>query len=106
MTAAMATTTSATSLLNTIATGPAASYLASHLSPAITASPQTGRALQAAAAVHGYTTAFWWTAGIFAVGAIVCGSLLRRGPLVRQAAEAAPPAVKAQQHEPALPLRP
>ncbi|HEX5617880.1 MAG TPA: MFS transporter [Solirubrobacteraceae bacterium] len=29
------------------------------------------------AAVHGYTTAFWWAAGIFAVGALVCGSLLR-----------------------------
>src|SRR3954468_8510119 len=29
------------------------------------------------AAVHGYTTAFWWAAGIFALGALVCGSLLR-----------------------------
>jgi sugar phosphate permease len=29
------------------------------------------------AAVHGYTTAFWWAAAIFAVGALVCGSLLR-----------------------------
>ena len=33
------------------------------------------------ALVHGYDTAFWWTAGIFAVGAIICGTLLRRGPL-------------------------
>jgi EmrB/QacA subfamily drug resistance transporter len=31
------------------------------------------------AAVEGYTTAFWWAAGIFAVGALVCGSLLRPG---------------------------
>jgi EmrB/QacA subfamily drug resistance transporter len=31
------------------------------------------------AAVHGYTTAFWWAAGIFAIGALVCGSLLRPG---------------------------
>jgi MFS family permease len=93
-----------TALLNTIVTGAAASYLASHFSPAITASPQAQGALQAAA-VHGYTTAFWWTAGIFAAGAIVCGTLLRRGPLVRQA-EAAPPGVKAQQHESALPARP
>jgi hypothetical protein len=31
--------------------------------------------------VHGYTVGFWWTAGIFAVGALVCGTLLRRGPL-------------------------
>jgi MFS family permease len=29
------------------------------------------------AAVEGYTTAFWWAAGIFVVGALVCGSLLR-----------------------------
>jgi EmrB/QacA subfamily drug resistance transporter len=29
------------------------------------------------AAVHGYTTAFWWAAAIFAVGALVCGALLR-----------------------------
>ena len=94
-----------TALLNTIATGAAAGYLASHLSPAIAASPQTDRALQAAAAVHGYTTAFWWTAGIFAAGAIVCGTLLRRGPLVRQA-EAAPPRIEARQHESALPARP
>jgi len=28
------------------------------------------------AAVHGYTTAFWWSAGIFAAGALVCGILL------------------------------
>ena len=31
------------------------------------------------AAVEGYVTAFWWAAGIFAVGALVCGSLLRSG---------------------------
>jgi hypothetical protein len=29
------------------------------------------------AAVQGYTTAFWWAAGIFLLGALVCGSLLR-----------------------------
>jgi MFS family permease len=31
------------------------------------------------AAVDGYTTAFWCAAGIFAIGALVCGSLLRSG---------------------------
>jgi hypothetical protein len=82
-----------TSLLNTIATSAAAGYLTSHLSPTIAGSPQTDRALQAAAAVHGYTTAFWWTAGIFAAGAVVCGTLLRRGPLVRPA-EATPVGVE------------
>ena len=29
------------------------------------------------AAVQGYVTAFWWAAGIFALGAVVCGALLR-----------------------------
>jgi hypothetical protein len=66
------------------------SYLAGHLSPAIAASRQAGRALQAAAALHGYTTALWWTAGIFAADGIVCGSLLRRGPLAGQAQAVAP----------------
>jgi hypothetical protein len=93
-----------TALLNTIATSAAASYVTSHLSPAILASPQAQGALQTAAAVHGYTTAFWWTAGIFAAGAIVCGTLLRRGPLVRQA-EAAPAGVEARQHKPAPSVR-
>jgi len=34
-------------------------------------------ALTAQAAVHGYTTAFYWSASIFAIGAVVCGLLLR-----------------------------
>ena len=55
-----------TALLNTIATSATASYLVGlHLPGAGLASPE-GRLTLAAAAVHGYTTAFWWTAGIFA----------------------------------------
>jgi len=82
-----------TALLNTIATSAAAAYVASHLSRAIAVSPAARGALQAAAAVHGYATGFWWTAAFFAGGAIICGSLFRRGPLARQAQEpqAAPP---------------
>ena len=37
-----------------------------------------GRELVAQAAVHGYTTAFWWSAAIFAVGAIVAAVLFER----------------------------
>jgi hypothetical protein len=74
-----------TALLNTIATSAAAAYAASHLTPAIVASAGSRAALQAAAAVHGYTTGFWWTAGFFAAGAVICGALLRPGPLTRQA---------------------
>jgi hypothetical protein len=93
-----------TALLNTIATSAAAGYVTSHLTPAVLASPGGRTALQAAAAVHGYTTAFWWTAAIFAAGAIVCGTLLRRGPLARKV-QAAGPGEPARQPEPDPSLR-
>ena len=48
-----------TSLLSTIYASAVASYVASHLHV---------RGLVPAAAVHGDTTAFWWAAGIFALG--------------------------------------
>jgi EmrB/QacA subfamily drug resistance transporter len=59
-----------TALLSTFASSAAASYIAGKAPSA---------SLAAHAAVHGYTTAFWWSAAIFAVGAIVCGLLLRGG---------------------------
>ena len=40
--------------------------------------PQTP-ALMAEAAVHGYTTAFWFSAAIFAIGAVVTALLLESG---------------------------
>ncbi|WUH98796.1 MFS transporter [Spirillospora sp. NBC_00431] len=43
------------------------------------------------AAVHGYSTVFWWCAGILTAGAVITGLLLRSGPLPA-AAPAAPPA--------------
>ena len=67
-----------TSLLNTIFASAVASYLAAHLA----AARLIGRpALTGLALAHGYDTAFWWTAGIFAVGAVTAGALLRSGPL-------------------------
>jgi EmrB/QacA subfamily drug resistance transporter len=67
-----------TSLLNTIFAGAVASYIAAHLAAArIIGRP----ALTGLALAHGYDTAFWWTAGIFAGGAVVGGTLLRPGPL-------------------------
>jgi EmrB/QacA subfamily drug resistance transporter len=33
----------------------------------------------AEATMHGYTTAFWWSAGIFVIGAMVCALTLRSG---------------------------
>jgi predicted MFS family arabinose efflux permease len=46
--------------------------------------------LVAHAAVHGYTTAFWWAAGIYAVGGIVCAALLTSRSRVMGAATAEP----------------
>jgi hypothetical protein len=53
--------------LSTIFASAVSSYLRTH-----TPSPQ----LTSAAAVHGYTTAFWVAAAIFAAGAILVGSLV------------------------------
>lgn len=54
----------------------------------ITTPHPTASDAMAQAAVHGYTTAFWWSAAIFAAGAIVCGLLIRPGtPQVDPAAE-------------------
>jgi EmrB/QacA subfamily drug resistance transporter len=59
-----------TALLNTVATTATTTFLAGKAaSPGVAAS----------AAVHGYTTAFWWAAAIFAAGAVICGLLLRPG---------------------------
>jgi EmrB/QacA subfamily drug resistance transporter len=69
-----------TALLSTIFASSAASFASSHL-------PRPG--LQAAATVHGYTTAFWWAAGIFAVGLLV--ALLVLPPGIRSAAPVAQP---------------
>jgi EmrB/QacA subfamily drug resistance transporter len=43
------------------------------------------------AAVEGYTTAFWWTAAIFAAGALVTGALLRSGVRLEMARAPAEP---------------
>jgi EmrB/QacA subfamily drug resistance transporter len=57
-------------LLSSLASGATTRYL-------------TGRqpipVVRAQGALHGYTTAFWWSAGIFAVGAVICGLLMRPG---------------------------
>jgi EmrB/QacA subfamily drug resistance transporter len=57
-----------TALLSTMAVSATTDYLAAN-----------GPQLMQQAAVDGYTTAFWWAAAIFAVGALTTGSLLRPG---------------------------
>jgi hypothetical protein len=86
-----------TALLNTIAASAVASYLASHTFHGL-GPPGNLRAL---ALVHGYTTAFWWSAAIFAFGAVVAGSLFRWGPLTRPASQ--PGAVPEDSHQAVTP---
>jgi EmrB/QacA subfamily drug resistance transporter len=57
-----------TALLSTLAVSSTNEFLADHGS---------GAAVLQQAAIEGYVTAFWWAAGIFALGAVVCGALLR-----------------------------
>ena len=68
-----------TSLLNSIFATAIATWIAANIHGRPT--PR----LLAQAALHGYTVAFWWTAAIYAVGAVICGALLRSGPLARPA---------------------
>ncbi|MCQ4084511.1 MFS transporter [Streptomyces sp. RB6PN25] len=58
-----------TALLNTLATSAATHYAAHHL---------TDPLVKANAALHSYATAYWWSAGFFAFGAIVTMLLFRR----------------------------
>jgi EmrB/QacA subfamily drug resistance transporter len=61
-----------TAFLSTVAASAVTSFATDNAASA-------GPALMAEAAVHGYTTAFWWSAAIFAVGAVVSAVLLRSG---------------------------
>jgi EmrB/QacA subfamily drug resistance transporter len=57
-----------TALLSSIFASSAASYATSH---------RPGPGLQAAAAVHGYTVAFWVSAAVFVIGAVVVATTMR-----------------------------
>ena len=72
-----------TSLLTTLAASATASYLTVHITPASLVHGHPAPQLAALALVHGYSTAFRWSAAIFAGGAVICGALLRRGPLAQ-----------------------
>jgi EmrB/QacA subfamily drug resistance transporter len=73
-----------TALLSSIFASAVAAYAADHAPSA---------AAQQAAAVHGYTVAFWVAAGVFLVGAVVVATLV---PSVRLAAPAGEPALAHQ----------
>jgi EmrB/QacA subfamily drug resistance transporter len=72
-----------TALLNTLAATAAANYVASHAPPTAT--------VVAEAAVHSYSVAYRWGAGIFAFGAVLAALLFkRRGPAEPSPAPQAP----------------
>jgi hypothetical protein len=81
-----------TALLNTIAASAATHYLSSH------AQGKPNPVQIHLATIHGYSTVFWWCTAIFGVGAVICGALLRSGPLPAPAhgPGAAKPAVAAE----------
>jgi hypothetical protein len=81
-----------TALLNTVAASATSSYIVAHLSPATMVAGRPAPSLLQAGLIHGYSTAFWWSAGIFVGGAVVTGLLLRPGPLFPR--EAPAPAVQ------------
>jgi EmrB/QacA subfamily drug resistance transporter len=66
-----------TALLNTLAATAASGYVTTHLAQAGTA--KGAALLQANAAIQSYTTAFWWAAGIFLLGAVLTALVLRPG---------------------------
>jgi EmrB/QacA subfamily drug resistance transporter len=70
-----------TSLLNTIFASTVADYVASHMSRTTATSKAARAQVEASAAIHGYTTAFWWSAAILAAGAVLAAILFRNGPL-------------------------
>ena len=75
-----------TALLSTLAASAVTSQLAETVG-------RPDPAALASAAVHGYTTAFWWAAGIYAVGSIVCAALLTARSREAGIAASAEPAV-------------
>jgi EmrB/QacA subfamily drug resistance transporter len=72
-----------TALLSTLFASSAAAYAHSHARVP---------GLQAASLIHGYTTAFWWSAGIFAVGLLVA-VVVFPGSAARARARTAEPAL-------------
>ncbi|MGW0765728.1 MFS transporter [Streptomyces sp. NPDC002676] len=60
-----------TALLSTLASSAATDYLSGRNA--------TSKLVQAQATIESYTTAFWWSAGFFAAGAVIAFLLYRRG---------------------------
>jgi hypothetical protein len=92
-----------TALLSTLFAAAVTSYLTMHLAAARLIGRQ---ALTELALAHGYDTAFWWTAGIFAGGAVIGGTLLRPGPLVPRGPQSQADGTETTAQAQAGPIRP
>ncbi len=95
-----------TSLLNTIFAGTVAHYLASHLSAASAVHGHPAPSLTEMSLIHGYTTVFWVGSAIFGAGAVICGTLLRSGPLRASGASAGPRGLRGLRGRPLRPGQP
>jgi len=79
-----------TALLNTLAATAATDYIAAHTPPTET--------VLSDAAIHSYAVAYWWGAGLFAVGAVLAATLFRRrsdGPSIAAPREREPESARA-----------
>ena len=65
-------------VLNTVAVNATTHY-------STVAGGSSNPALPALALVHGFASAFWWDAGLFVLGAVICGILFHNGRLVGEA---------------------
>ncbi len=74
-----------TSLLNTIATSTAATYIAEHLR-----TPAQRPAVVRAGTVHGFATAIWWAVAVMLIGAVIAGLMVSGRGLPRPGGEERP----------------
>lgn len=62
-------------VISTFVATATSNYLTDHGSPAVVS-----------ATVHGFTVGYWWAAGLFWAGAVICGALIRGGTRLHQGA--------------------
>jgi hypothetical protein len=62
-------------LISTYVATATSHYLTRHSSTAVVS-----------ATVHGFTVGYWWAAGVFWAGAVICGALVRGGTRLHQEA--------------------
>jgi hypothetical protein len=77
-------------LVNTIFASSITGYIATHASPATLVNGRPSPQLTALAQIHGYVTAFRWSAAILGVAAIAALILFPSGPLAKTRTDSRP----------------